>query len=436
MFRYLPEQASDFAHRVDWLNNLITDLSVFFTVIIFGTAIYFAIKYRRKQDQPSNTPRIEGDHRLEIIWTVVPTIICIFIAYEGLDIYKALRSPPANTLDIQVWGRSWGWDFEYANGKKTTDEFTVPVDKPIRLVMKSRDVLHSFFIPAMRVKNDVIPNKFTQLWFRPVKTGQFNVFCTEYCGDKHSAMLAKLNVVSQAEYERWYNDDSEAYLASKFSPADKGFKVYKTYCQTCHSLDGSRVIGPTWKGLWGTERVFEDGSKAAVDENYITESILYPAKQIVQGYPNAMVTYEGILSDDDITHVIAFLKEVDSYAEKAKAEAQQVEEESQADDSPQDTASLTPVEKGAKLYTELGCNACHSVDGTRLVGPSLKGLWQRKGKFTDGTEYVADAEYIRSSILQPAAQIVEGYPNGMLPYEGRIDDQQIVDITEYIKSLS
>jgi cytochrome c oxidase subunit 2 len=228
MFRYLPEQASEHAPAVDWLNNWITDISLFFTVVIVGAMIYFSIRYRQKDGVNHETPRIEGSNFLEVIWTVVPTIICIFVGYYGIVIYRDMVEVPTDepVVEVLVHGRKWQWEFEYDNGKKTTAEFVLPVNKQAKLILRSTDVLHSLFIPAMRVKNDAVPGMFTYVTFKPVKTGEYYTFCTEYCGKDHSAMLAKLKVVSQAEYDRWLNDRSAEAALAAMTPEKRGQKAY------------------------------------------------------------------------------------------------------------------------------------------------------------------------------------------------------------------
>ncbi|MCB0338071.1 MAG: cytochrome c oxidase subunit II [Bdellovibrionales bacterium] len=441
MFRFLPEQASDFAYKVDWLNNWITDLSVFFTVLIFGAAILFAIIYRRKDGKDHETPQIEGDHRLEILWTVIPTIIVIFIGYYGYAIHREMRIPPSDTLDIHVSARKWTWDFEYANGKKTNSEFTVPVNKPIKMIMRSSDVLHSFFIPSMRVKNDVLPNRYTYVWFRPIKTGTYQTFCTEYCGLNHSAMLAKLHVVSESEYERWLNDNSEEIRRNSMTPAERGQKLYSEKgCNACHSINGTPIVGPTFKGLWNKKEELVDGSSLTVDENYLEESILNPNAKIVQGFaPNLMPAFEGQLSSEEVTSLIAFIKEVDSFAQEASSTSDSTDSGSAASDtsvSAEDLAAMTPEQRGKHIYETNLCMTCHSIDGSRLVGPSFKGIVGRSGKLADGSSYVADEAYIKHSVLKPNDQVVEGYVPAMPSFEGKLSDDQLNDVIAFMKSLN
>lgn len=426
MFRYLPEQASEHAPRVDWLHHLVTDISVFFTVAIVGAMVYFAIRYRQRGGVDHETPQIRGSHFLEVIWTVVPTIICIFIAYYGVVIFRDMRRVDPNGLSINVYAQKWKWDFEYENGKRTTGEVVVPVDQSVRFVMTSADVLHSFFIPAMRVKSDVIPGgRHTYISFKPVKTGEYQSFCTEYCGASHSRMLAKLRVVSRAEYDRWVNDKTEKAMA----PAEKGKLLYNQKgCNACHSVDGSRVVGPTFQGLWGREEKLADGASVKVDENYLTQSIYDPNSQIVATYPaNVMPSFKDQLSSEEVNAIIAFIKTLDGSVAAAPAPA--------AAEAVVDTAALSPAERGKKIYQGKLCISCHSLDGSKIVGPSFKGLYGRAGKLSDGSSYTADDAYIKNSILNPTSQVVEGYPPAMPPYQGQLSDGDIADVIEFLKTV-
>jgi len=432
MFRFLPEQASEVAPKIDWIHNLITDLSLFFTVAIVGAMIYFAIKYRERNGQPHETPQIEGSHLLEIIWTVVPTIISAIVAYYGVIYFWDLRAVPSDAMTINVRAQKWKWDFEYDNGKSTTGEFYVPVNKPIKLVMRSRDVLHSFFVPSMRVKSDVIPYRYTYVSFKPVKTGTYQTFCTEYCGDWHSGMLAKLHVVSEQEFERWVNDDSEAKLKSMMKPSDRGKVLYQGKgCNACHSLNGTPGVGPSWLKIYKHEGEFADGSKYVADENYIHNSILQPNLQIVKGYaPNIMPSYAGQLVDGEIDDLIAFMKTLDGSNPEAKAAAAAAPA---AATSEADLAKLSPAERGKHWYETKLCATCHSLDGSARVGPTFKGVYGKQHKLTDGSTIVADDAYLKESMLNPMAKVVEGYPPAMPA--GLVDEKQAEDLIEFLKTV-
>jgi cytochrome c oxidase subunit 2 len=433
MLGLLGEQGSDFAHKVDYAHDVVTIISVICTVAIVGVMLYFAVIYRQRDGKDHDTPMIEGNGLLEVIWTVFPTLVVIWVAYLGYDSFVDMRTPPENSMEVNVTGRKWAWDFQYKNGKTTTNELVVPVDEPVKLVMTSKDVLHSFFVPVMRTKHDVIPGRYSFEWFRPIKTGDFQVFCTEYCGDQHSGMRARLKVLPKAEFERWLADDSEERKLAALKPSDLGKELYQSkQCVTCHSLDGSPRVGPSWLKIVGKQGELADGSAYTADENYIKESILNPQAKVVKGYPPmGMPSYQGQLSDDQIHGIIEFMKTLDG--------TQKVEEPKPAapkGPSAAELAALSPADRGKALVAENACAGCHSIDGSRLVGPSFKGLWERKEKMADGSEIVADAAYIKESILKPQAKLVEGYPPAMpAMYEGKLTDENIADIIEYIKTL-
>ncbi len=436
MFRHLPEQASEIAAEVDWLHDWITDLSVFFTVAIVGAMLYFAVKYRKKNGQDHETPRILGSHFLEAVWTIVPTIICIFIAYEGVVIFNKMRKVAPNAVVLNAVGSQWKWDFEYENGKKAfiadgNGEFLLPVNKPVKIVLTSTDVLHSFFLPAMRVKSDAIKGQYTHVSFTPVRTGEYRLFCTEYCGKDHSAMYGMLRVVSEGEFERWVNDKSK----KEVSPIQRGKALYvEKACKSCHSLDGTRVVGPTWLKLAGKTGKFSDGTTYTADEQYLRESILNPNKHIVEGFaPNMMPVFEGQLDETDLAALIAFIKSIDGSAPAAPAAA--------ASAAPAvDTSTLSPEERGKLIYTSgkgaaAPCSSCHTLDGSKLVGPTFKGVYGRSGKFVDGTAYTVTDEYLKDSIVRPSAHVVEGYAPAMPPYEGLLSNEDISDVTSFLKTV-
>jgi cytochrome c oxidase subunit 2 len=431
MLGLLGEQGSDFAHKVDYAHDVVTILSVICTVAIVGVMLYFAVIYRQRNGKDHPTPAIEGNNLLEVIWTVFPTIVVIWVGYLGYDSYIDMRNAPDGAMEVNVVGKKWAWSFEYKNGKRTMGELVVPVDQPVKLIMTSRDVLHSFFVPVMRTKMDVIPGRYTYEWFRPIKTGDFQVFCTEYCGDAHSGMRARLKVLPKNEFDRWLADDSEDRKLAAMEGAARGKKIHAQQCSVCHSLNGSKIVGPSWLGLYGREGTLADGTPYKADHNYIKESILYPQAKIVLSYdPNAMPPFQ--LSDDEVDAVIKFIQTLDgSQPVQAAPTAKPV-------DAVQ-LAALSPAERGKALFNDPGnlCYTCHSIDGSRVVGPSLKGIWMRKSKMSDGSEVVSDAEYIKESIWKPTAKVVEGYPPAMPAlYEGKLTEENVNDIIEYLKTLN
>lgn len=308
MFNYMPAQGSDWAANIDFLNELITDISVYCTIAIIGTMLYFAMRYRRRTAN-DKTPHIVHSTALEVTWTIIPTAVCMFLFVVGFQQYHEERNPPANAIEINVQAYSWRWEFEYPNGRRSTNELTVPLGMPVRLIMHSNDVLHSFYIPVMRVKEDVMKNIYTYLWFKPILAGDFHIFCAEYCGLNHSAMRATLHVVSPEQYQDFLTDRN-ASNEPELPPAELGKKVFGVKgCNACHSLDGSKIIGPSLKGAFGSERPLADGSKVMRDENYIRESILNPRAKVCESFPDGvMPAFEGQLSEKELTGLVEFIK--------------------------------------------------------------------------------------------------------------------------------
>ncbi len=309
--KWLPPAASTFAYDVDFVLTLVTVISVVSCVLIAFLLIYFVIKYRRKTDNDS-TPHITGDSFLETLWTVIPTILCIVIFIYGYIYYDEYTTTPKNAYEINVTTRKWMWSFDYPNGKKTLNELYVPIDQPIRLVMQSEDVLHSFFVPAFRVKQDTIGNRYTFMNFTATEEGVFKIYCTEYCGAGHSNMDGKVHVLDRIEYAAWESgSETDIVTASADTPLHEiGKGLHQSAgCVACHNVSGADGgLGPTWKGLFGKKREFEDGSSLVVDENYLRESIEIPNAKIVKGYQPIMPAYKGVLSDSEITAIIEYIK--------------------------------------------------------------------------------------------------------------------------------
>lgn len=299
---FAPTAATKIAGDWDSLYKFLLVSSFIACVLIIAGMIYFVTKYRRKTDN-DKTPYISHNTMLEFLWSFIPLVLFMIMFAWGWSIYHEMRNPPADAKEVHVYGQQWLWQFEYKNGKKLNNEMVVPVGTPIKLIMTSKDVLHSFYVPSFRIKQDVIPGRYTQMWFQAEKMGEFHVFCTEYCGTDHSAMLAKIKVVEPAEYEKWLATSEE--LAG-----GPGAKIYNDKgCVACHSLDGSPKVGPTFKGLFGSKRVFEDAGELVADENYIRESIVNPTAKTVKGYPKgAMPSFQGQLSEEDLTAIIDFIK--------------------------------------------------------------------------------------------------------------------------------
>ena len=305
-------ETSNFVKGVDLTFYVILGISVFFLVAITATMIFFVIRYRRKKN--INPSQIEGNNALEILWTVVPTILVLVMFYFGWSGYRLMRRVPADAIPIKAIGQMWKWSFEYGNGK-LSDELVVPLNKAVKLNLFSRDVIHSLYIPAFRIKEDVVPGRNNYMWFRPEELGEYDIFCAEYCGDRHSYMLSKVKVVTPADYETW--------LTTSNVPAGEapGLTLMKrNACVTCHSLDGSKIVGPSFKGIYGHQvTVVTDGQERTitVDDEYIKRSIQDPNADVVKGFnPNLMISYKQTLSDEDIQKIIDFIKSLSDQQEK------------------------------------------------------------------------------------------------------------------------
>lgn len=302
---WFPSQSSSVASEVDNLFYFILSLSAFFFVLIVGLMLIFAIRYRKR---PGYAHVESPDHNdpLEITWSVIPSLLVILIFFRGFTGYLDLRTPPAETYDIKVIAKKWAWAFEYPNGH-IDNELHFPVNRAVKLTMMSEDVIHSLFIPAFRTKMDVVPGRYTTMWFNAIEPGEFQLYCAEYCGTKHSDMLAKVVAHPAGEFEPWLVVASDLFI--DHTPVEVGKILYeKRGCIQCHTIDGTAKTGPSFKGSFGTERKLTDGSSVVMDENYIRESILEPLKKIHQGYRPVMPSYKGQLKDKEIDAVIDFIK--------------------------------------------------------------------------------------------------------------------------------
>lgn len=300
---YMPFQGTEIAERVDSLYAFLLISSLISFLLLIGGMIYFAVKYKRRtQNDP--TPNITHNNTLEFLWSFIPFLIFMLVFVWGFLIHKDMREMPKDAFEVHVTGYQWGFKFNYKSGVETNTEFAVPVGTPVKLIMNSTDVLHNFFIPAFRIKQDIVPGMYTTLWFEAKYPGDYQVFCAEYCGTSHSQMLATLKVLPQAEFEAWLKEKS----AIKDLPLVERGKILveQGACISCHSIDDQRKIGPGFAGLWGSKREFEDGTSAVADENYIRESILFPSRKIVKGYADQMNVQS--LDDDQINAIIEYFK--------------------------------------------------------------------------------------------------------------------------------
>ncbi len=302
-----PDVASTIAAKVDAISYFILLVSAFFFFLIFIVMVFFIIKYRRKTEQDETSP-IDHNFKLEVVWTVIPSILLMIMFVWGFQVYLEMAVPPKDSMEIRVTGQKWFWTFDYSNGASSPGELVIPVHTPVKILISSKDVIHSVYIPSFRIKMDALPNRYTVTWFEATKIGEFPLYCTEFCGTEHSGMRAKVRVVSMEDFQIWLDQANSA--GDGVAPEDYGKLLYKKYaCSTCHSIDGSKITGPSWKGIWGASENTSAGP-VKIDENYIRESILNPTAKIVNGYQPVMPSYQGILKDKDIDAIIAYIKTI------------------------------------------------------------------------------------------------------------------------------
>ncbi len=301
-FPLFPEQASSLAGDVDALYFFLIAVSGFFAVLISIAIIIFAVKYRRqKPDQVGAS--IHGSTALEVAWSVVPLVIVLFIFGWSASVYLAISRPPRGAMDIYVVGKQWMWKIQHPEGRREINELHVPVGRPIRLTMGSEDVIHSFFVPAFRVKADVVPGRFTTLWFQATKPGRYHLFCTEYCGAQHSGMIGWIEVMEPAAFQAWL-----AGGAGEGTLASSGEKLFQELaCSTCHRPD-SQGRGPVLDGLFGKTVELQGGGTVVADESYIRESIVNPQARILAGYQPLMPTFQGLISEEGLLQLVAYVK--------------------------------------------------------------------------------------------------------------------------------
>ena len=302
----LPSQGSAYAGEYDTLFLFITLLSAFFFLLITGMTGWFVWRYRSAREK-APTSTVTHSLALELTWSLIPLAIVIGIFFWSFNQYVASSVAPGDAMEIQVTAKKWLWTFEYASGTRTINEIHVPVGKPVKFVMSSEDVIHSFYVPSMRLKQDVLPNRYTELWFTPTATGMHTLLCAEYCGRSHSDMLGKIYVDDDATYQKWLEEGDESTRTMPLK--DLGKLIYESRgCATCHSIDGTRGQGPSLKGIFGHDILFTDGKSAKGDANYIRESIMQPQARIVLGYEPIMPTFQGLLRERETLALIEFVK--------------------------------------------------------------------------------------------------------------------------------
>ena len=390
---------------VDTAFYVIFGISALMLVGITIAMVWFSWRYNRTR-QP--TPISQKDHNLwlEIIWTVIPTALVMLMFWYGWEGYLSLRRIPDKAMPIEAEARMWSWLFRYENGA-TADKLYVPVGQPVKIELSSSDVLHSFYVPAFRVKRDMVPGMNTYVWFVAEQAGSYDLFCTEYCGVGHSAMITTVEALPESEFSTWL-------AGAQPSSAPQGEELLASFgCLGCHSRDGSPMVGPSFQGIAGRKVMVErDGVEVELiaDASYLRKAILEPAAEIVSGFPPVMPPYADQLDQAQLEAM------VDTLLGKPPTQ---------------------PELDGAKLASDNGCLGCHSTDGSRLVGPTFQAIAGRTTLLQDegGTRSViADRAYLRKALLEPSAEIVESYPPAMPPY-GHLAKEEIEALLDYLEGL-
>jgi cytochrome c oxidase subunit 2 len=310
-FRLFPEQASTLAGSVDHLYFFLVGVAAFFSLLIFALIFFFAIRHRRRSEAERPQP-VHGGLVLEVVWTVIPLGLVMVMFGWGAVVYLDGARPPGDAMQVYVVGKQWMWKLQHMEGQREINELHIPVGRAVRLTMTSEDVIHSFYVPAFRMKYDVLPGRYTTAWFKPTKTGKYHLFCAEYCGTRHSGMIGWVYVMEPAEYEAWLGGGGTGG-----SLASNGEKLFQELaCTNCHRT-GERGRCPDLMNLFGSTVKLADGGTVKADEAYLRESILYPNAKVVAGYQPIMPTFQGLVTEEGLLQLIEYVK---SLKEKSATE--------------------------------------------------------------------------------------------------------------------
>lgn len=375
-------------------------------VLLLGitvTVIVFVVRYHRSRT-PEPTSRAASNLWLEIIWTALPTLLVMAMFWYGWKEYLVLRTVPKGAMEVTATARMWSWSFTYADGR-TSSKLYVPTGRPVRVKLVSTDVIHGFFLPAFRVKRDVVPGMDNYAWFVADKPGSYDLFCSQYCGTNHSAMITTVEALPEEKFIAWQQQGTGGTESA-------GHELLEKHgCLGCHSLDGSPKVGPTLKGIWGRSvTVVTDGKERTltVDAGYLKRSLLEPNADLVKGFPPVMPPFRGQLSEVEIDAVIAALRGGGSAVAKPD---------------------------GRKLAQEKGCLGCHSLDGTVGIGPSFKGILGRREMVISGgkeRQITVDEPYLRRSIQEPNADVVKGF-QGIMPPFADLKPEELEALVEFLE---
>jgi len=301
-----PEQASSVAGEVDALYLTLVALTVFFGTLISALLVYFAIRYRKA----SRVDRLNPIHHslpLELTWSIIPLGITMIIFGWGASLYFHIYRPPDDAMPINVVGKQWMWKLQHINGRREINELHVPVGRAVRIMLTSEDVIHSFYIPAFRVKVDAVPGRYNQVWFKPTKPGRYHLFCAEYCGTKHSRMIGWVHVMEPSDFQAWMGG-----ATAGLSPVAAGETLFTNLgCATCHAADDTGR-GPSLKGIYGRAVRMTGGEIVTADDNYLRESIVEPMAKQAEGYKPVMPTFKGLVTEEGVMQIIEYIKSIGS----------------------------------------------------------------------------------------------------------------------------
>ncbi|MBX3187865.1 MAG: cytochrome c oxidase subunit II [Labilithrix sp.] len=306
---YLPAGASTFADGIDALHAFVITVTMLMATLAFGAAAWFTVRHRRRRARQL-TERLTASLRREIV--IIGGILAMFLLWWviGYRQYLRMMEPPADAEIVYVYAKQWMWTFSYGDGRETNDLLTVPSGRRVKLVMTSRDVIHSFFVPELRVKHDVLPGRWVTVWFEATQPGVYPIWCTEYCGVGHSQMRARLVVLHADDYARWKSQaggDAGVAVASDLVALGREVAL-KRACVACHTLDGQRHVGPTFRGLFGSTQTLADGRRVIADEAYLTRSMMEPNADVVAGYRSVMPTYQGTLTNGEVAALVELIR--------------------------------------------------------------------------------------------------------------------------------
>ena len=327
-FPLFPQQASAQAGQVDAIYFFMVAVTAFFSILIAGLIVLFSVRYRRRHRDEVGYA-IHGSLALELLWTIVPFFVVMGMFVWGARVFFELYRPPAGAMEVYVVGKQWMWKVQHMEGQREINELHVPVGRPVKLIMGSEDVLHSYFIPAFRVKADVIPGRYNVLWFTATKAGTYHLFCAEYCGTKHSGMVGSIVAMEPTDFQNWLAGGGVSE-----SPVEAGAKLFQDLaCNTCH-MEGSQGRGPVLTNLFGQPVELQNGTTVLADEAYIRESIVNPQAKIVAGFQPLMPTFQGLVSEEQLLQLISYVRSLSKQGAAPAPAGTSAPQQPQASDRP------------------------------------------------------------------------------------------------------